>query len=69
MRNRPLKKELLKELERWVPQAQDTNQAITMLITQLAHYHMRTLLCYEELKKYETSRIIRILRKLRVIRL
>jgi len=69
LRNRPLKKELLRTLESLAPQAKDTNEAVMMVITQLSHHFMNATLCYEELEKYRKNWAVKILRKLRLIRI
>jgi hypothetical protein len=62
------KKEILRELKEIAPLAQDTNQAVMMLIDTLSHHYKNALLCYDKLEKYEKHPVIKILRKLKVIK-
>ena len=68
MKNRPLKKAILIQLLNIVGDASDTNEAVLKLITELARHYHNALECYERLEKYENSKIIKILRKLKVIK-
>lgn len=69
MRNRPLKKVVIEQLKSIMPEAKDTNEAVMRLISELARHYENAIQCYEKLEKYENSKLIRILRKLKVIRI
>jgi uncharacterized protein HemY len=69
MKNRPLRKAILLQLINIVGDAGDVNEAVLKLITELARHYDNALKCYERLEKYENSKLIKILRKLKVIRI
>jgi hypothetical protein len=69
MRNRPLKKAVLLQLINVVGDVSDTNEAVLKLISELIRHYTNATQCYERLEKYENSKLIRILRKLKVIRI
>jgi hypothetical protein len=69
VRNRPLKKVVIEQLKSIMPEAKDTNEAVMKLISELARHYGNALECYERLEKYENSKLIMILRKLKVIRI
>jgi hypothetical protein len=69
VRNRPLKKAVLLQLINVVGDVSDTNEAVLKLISELIRHYTNATQCYEKLEKYENSKLIRILRKLKVIRI